>query len=102
MAQYPLVPRPGGSNNALNVSAKTVIKASPGTVFTVTVLAPATAGTFGIYDAATSGAAVAATEIIGIGASWPAAGVVFSLTFPCLAGIVVDPGTGGKVSVAFA
>jgi hypothetical protein len=101
MAQYPIVPRPGGSLSSLNVSAKTAIKASSGTVYRVVVNAAATAGTFGIYDAATT-TTTAADQIFVATASWPAAGTVLYLEFPCANGIVVDPGTGGNVSVSYA
>jgi len=102
MPQNPIVPRPGGSLSALNVSTKTAVKATGGTVYRVVVLQVATAGTFGVFDAATPGAATGATAIYEVSASWPAAGTVIYLEFPCRNGIVVDPGTGGAVSVSYA
>lgn len=101
MPQNPLGPRPGGSQSSLNVNTTRVIKASAGTVFRVVVQTPATAGTFGIYDAATTGAIAASNSIYQVSASWPAAGTVLTLEFPCQNGIVVQPGTGGAVSVSF-
>lgn len=102
MAQNPLVPRYGGNASVLNVTASTVIKATPGTVFRVVVKTAATAGTFGVYDAATTGAAAASNAIVLETASWPAVGTVFELVWPCAAGIVVNPGTGGTVAVSYA
>lgn len=102
MPQNPLVPRYGGNNSALNVTAKTVIKATPGTVFRIVVNTIATGGTLGVYDAATTSATAAANTIYAVGASWPGAGTVITLEWPCSHGIVVDPGTSGVVSVSFA
>lgn len=101
MAQYPIVPRPGGNASALNVSTKTVVKATPGTVYRVVVNTAATGGVLAVYDAATTTTAAADT-IYSVGASWPAPGTVIYLEFPCAVGIVVDPGTGGNVSISYA
>lgn len=90
-----------GSMNKLNVIAPTVIKASAARVCKVTVITAATAGTFGAYDVATTGAAATTNAIVQYAAAWPAVGTVISLDFPCLTGIVVNPGTGGQVSVSF-
>lgn len=90
-----------GSLNKLNVTASTVIKASAGRVCKVTVVAAATAGTFGVYDVATTGAAATANALLQYTAAWPAVGTVIALDFPCASGIVVNPGTGGQVAVSF-
>lgn len=90
-----------GSTNKLNVTTSTVIKASAGRVCKVTVVAVATAGTFGVYDIATTGAAATANAIVQYASGYPAVGTVIPLDFPCLAGIVVNPGTGGQVTVSF-
>ena len=102
MPQNPIVPRPGGALSALDVSAATVIKAAPGTLVRITVLAVATADTFGAYDAATVGAAATANAIVQYADGYPAVGSVIYLQWPCNTGIVVNPGTGGAVSVAYA
>lgn len=102
MPQNPIAPRPGGSQSALNVSAPTVVKATPGTLVRITVLTAATAGTFGAYDAATTGSAATANAIVQYASGYPAVGSVIYLQWPCNTGIVVNPGTGGAVSVAFA
>lgn len=90
-----------GSSNKLNVTAINLVKGSAGRVCKVTVVAAATAGNFAVYDVATTGAAATANAIIKYTASWPSVGTVINLDFPCLAGIVVDPGTGGQVAVSF-
>lgn len=91
-----------GSMNKLNVTAATVIKAAPGRICKVSVITAATAGTFGIYDAATTGSAATTNAVYPVStASWPAAGTFIALDFPCLTGIVVNPGTGGVVAVSF-
>ena len=90
-----------GSTNKLNITASAVIKASAGRVCKVTVVAVATAGTFGVYDAATTGAAATANAVLQYASGYPAVGTVIPLDFPCLTGIVVNPGTGGQVSVSF-
>lgn len=101
MPQNPLVPRYGGNASKLDVTAATVVKATPGTVFRVVVNAAATAGTFGIYDATTTGGAAASNAIVVAASGWPAAGTVLTLEWPCANGIVVNPGTGGNISVSY-
>jgi hypothetical protein len=101
MPQNPIVPRPGGSLSALNVTTKTAVKAAGGTVYRVVVLQTATAGSFAVFDAVTMGAASGSNAIYQVSANWPAAGTVITLEFPCSKGIVVDPGTGGAVSVSY-
>ncbi|NBI44976.1 hypothetical protein EON00_04885 [Burkholderia sp. ISTR5] len=68
----------------------------------MTVLAVATGGTFGAYDAATTGAAATANAIVQYASDYPAVGSVITLEWPCNTGIVVNPGTGGAVSVSYA
>lgn len=97
MAQYPLVPRQGGSNSKLDITTATVVKATPGTLWTITVTtAGSTAGT--ANDVATTGGVAAANLIAEI----PNTVGIYSLTWPCLVGITITPGTGQVVSVAFA
>ena len=97
MAQYPIVPRPGGSNSVLNITAATVVKATPGTLFTISVnTAGSTTGT--ASDVATTGAVAAANLIAEI----PNTVGIYSLTWPCKTGIVITPGTGQVISVAYA
>lgn len=97
MPQNPLVPRYGGNASKLNISAATVVKATPCTLFRVNVTtAGSTAGT--VYDAATTGGNTAANLI----AELPNTVGTYEFEWPCATGILVDPGTGQVVSVAFA
>ena len=97
MAQYPLVPRPGGSNSSLNITAATVVKATPGTLWTVNVTtAGSTVGS--ASDVATVGGVAAANLIAEI----PNTVGTYVLTWPCKVGIVITPGTGQVISVAYA
>lgn len=91
----------GGQNSALDVTVATVVKAAQGRLVRITVLAVATAGTFGAYDTTTTGGAATANAIVQYTASWPAVGTVITLEWPCANGIVVNPGTNGAVSVSY-
>jgi len=96
MPQNPLVPRYGGVNEKLDITAATVVKATPGTVFRVSVtVAGSAAGS--VYDAATTAGDTAANLV----ASIPASVGVTDLTWPCATGILVVPGTGQTVSVSY-
>lgn len=97
MPQNPIVPRPGGNASHLNISAETVVKAFPGTVFTVVVTTAGSAAG-AVYDAATTSGDVAANLV----ATLPNTVGVYNLSFPCANGILVVPGTAQVVSVAYA
>lgn len=97
MPQNPIVPRPGGNASRLNITEATVVKALPGTCFTVSVTTAGSAAG-AVYDAATTGGDTAANLL----ASLPNEVGVYSLSFPCANGILVVPGTAQVVSVAFA
>lgn len=97
MPQNPITPRQGGSASKLNITAATVVKATPGTVYRVSVnTAGSAAG--GVYDAAATSGNSAANLIAGI----PNTAGVITLEFPCSNGILVVPGTGQVLSVSFA
>ncbi len=98
MAQYPIVARMGGTASVLNITAKTVIKATPGTVWNV-IMNTANTVAGGIYDVATTGGTAAGNLIKGIPTA--TTGEIITGPFPCAVGIVVDPGTGGVASVSF-
>lgn len=92
----PLTPGPGGSNSALNISTATVVKASPGILFTINVnTAGSAAGT--ASDVAATADVAAANLIFEI----PNTVGIYKLSWPCLVGIVITPGTGQVVSVAY-
>lgn len=92
--QTPYAPRP--TSTKLNVSAQTVVKASPGNVYVISVTtAGTTAGT--VNDSATV-AGVAASNLIG---SFEAVGIYAFYDFPCVNGITITPGTGQVLSVSY-
>ena len=94
--QNPPVPRPGGNASQLNLSAVTVIKASPGTLYTVNVI---TAGstTGKINDCKTTGAIAASNQSVTI----PLAVGSYPFTFPHFSGMVFTPGTGMVASISY-
>ena len=94
-----LGPLPGGTHSANNVTTPTLIKAGAGVLHKVTIItAPSAAG--GMYDSATVGGIAAANQIDNIGTGLTNT-TVFNLDWPCTNGIVIDPGTGGVVSVSY-
>ncbi len=99
MPNNPLGPAPGGNQTALDVSATTVIKATPGRIYTVNVT---TAGstTGSIYD---NNSAVSGNVAAALVAVVPLAIGIYPLgPFPCVnTGIVFVPGTGMVASIAF-
>lgn len=97
MPQYPYTPQ--ASQTHLNITAATVVKASPGRLFHATVVVGgSSAGS--INDTATTGGVAASNEITALGTL---AGVAFDSAagWPCSTGIVVTPGTGQTIAVAF-
>ena len=96
-AQGALVINSGGLNQALNITAAKVIKASAGRVCRIVVVAPGTtSGRLTINDCATTGAATTANQVFTALYSALTAGQVISLDFPAANGIVVSavPGAG--------
>lgn len=91
-----LGPSPTGNATALDITAATVIKAASGAVLTVAVVTGgSTAGA--VYDGlATTGNTVA--NQIG---TLPNTVGSYAINFPCINGIVVIPGTGQVVAVAY-
>lgn len=96
MPQNPLVPRRGGNNSIKNITAATVIKGTPGTIFTVSVNVAGTAAGK-VSDAATV-ATVAAANLV---STIPSTVGDIKLEWPCAVGIVVTPGAGQTLSVSF-
>lgn len=85
-----------GTQNSLNITAATVVKASKGRICKVNVLtAGSTVGT--VNDVSTTGGAAAGNLVFNI----PDTVGIYDLNFPCSTGIVVVPGTGQVVSVSF-
>jgi hypothetical protein len=84
------------NRSALNITANTVVKASPGFVVRISVIATSsTAGS--IHDVLTVGAAATANEIAVI----PATVGTYSIEFPASTGIVVKPGSGQTVAISY-
>ena len=85
------------NNSTLYVTTETLVKASAGVVYAVSVV---TAGTTvgAVYDAATIGNAGTATLVAQIGT---AVGITQLGAWPMQNGIVVNPGSGMAMSVAF-
>lgn len=90
-------PLPALPQTHLNITAATVVKATPGTVLRFNVVAAGTTvGT--INDCATTGAAAAANAVAAI----PELVGTVEIDWTFATGIVVVPGTGQVVSVLFA
>lgn len=86
----------GGGSSRLNLTSATAVKATPGYLATITVLVAGSAsGT--ANDVATTGAAAVANQVFTI----PNTLGVYNVNFPMAVGIVVVPGTGMTVSVAY-
>lgn len=79
-------------------TTNTVAKTTAGTVGTVNVLV-AGAATGAVYDAASTGAISSTANLVAL--IPPVVGSVV-LNFPCLVGIVIEPGAGQTLSVSYA
>lgn len=99
-AQTGVINTNGGQKSKLNITAVTVIKAAPGRLCKITVIAAIT-GNLSVNDCATAGAVAASNMVATIPTAVCPAGTVISLDWPCAAGIVVTPGSAGTVSVSF-
>lgn len=95
---YPLVPVPGGTATTLNITAVTIIKSSPGRVFTVSVLVAGSAAG-AVYDSNSLTGNSAANQI-GVIPNTAAAPINFN-AMPTATGIVVAPGTGQTLAVSW-
>lgn len=86
----------GGNSVVYNLTAATVVKATPGRCVTVSVIvAGSAAGT--ANDVTLTADAVVANQFGTI----PNAVGIYKFDWPCLSGIVIVPGTDQTVSVAF-
>lgn len=96
----------GGQKSLLNQSAAVVVKATPGRLAKVVIIAPGTtSGAWTFNDCATTGAAAASNEIWNLpyNATNNVAGAVIDLNLPCATGIVLSavPGAGSPVIAIF-
>lgn len=86
----------GGLSSHLDITAATVVKATPGRIAKVVVLvAGSAAGS--VNDIATTGGVTTANEVFAI----PNTAGVYDLDFPMAVGIVVVPGTGQTLAVSY-
>lgn len=101
-ASNPLPVLAGGSASALNVTASTVVKATPGKVTRVIVNTVIATAAVTINDTTTTGGAAAANLVLTIPVG-TVAGTVFTIDWPCAAGIVASfaGGATGAVAVSF-
>jgi hypothetical protein len=93
-----------GTATRLNITAATVVKASPGRICRVFCLgANGASGALTINDCATTGAATAANQIFSIAFGGTVVGTIFALDFPCLVGITVSavPTGGTQFAISF-
>ena len=86
-----------GTKSFLNVTTKTLVKATPGRIAKINVLVAGGTNTGAIYDHATTTGTAAANLVAVI----PDAVGSYTFDFPCATGIVVDPGTGNTVSISY-
>jgi hypothetical protein len=84
------------AQTALNVTTAAVVKASPGRLVLVSVIVAGSA-----VGSASDAAAVADVAAGNQIATIPNTVGVYDVDWPCLAGIVVTPGTGQTVAVAY-
>ena len=88
-----------GSSSVLNITAATVVKATPGRLVAISVLvAGTTVGS--VNDAATVATAAAANQIGVVPEAVTTSPLIFD--WPCATGIVVTPGTGQTLAVSYA
>jgi len=97
MPQYPLVPAPGGISTTLDITAPTVVKALPGRLYSISVIV-AGSGAGAVYDSASTTGNTAANQVAVVPTT---AGVINANALPCATGIVVAPGTGQTLAVAW-
>jgi hypothetical protein len=94
----------GGSVSALNITTPSVIKASPGRIVKVIVVASNASGPVTLNDCAIT-ANVAAANLIFTIAQSTAAGTVINLEWPCDVGITINGGSsslgGGTFAIAY-
>jgi len=85
-----------GQTSTKNVSASTVIKATAGRVFRVSVVTAGSAAG-AVHDTTTTGAVAAANKI----ATIPNTVGIYDLNWPCASGIVLVPGTGQVLAISY-
>jgi N-acetylglucosamine kinase-like BadF-type ATPase len=86
----------GSISSALNITAATVVKATPGRAVMISVIV-AGSGAGAVYDHATTSGVGAANEIFIV----PDTAGAYLIDWPCLVGIVVAPGTGQTLAISY-
>ena len=89
----------GAASSSLNITASTVVKATPGRVMRVVVMVTAAAAS-SINDCITTGAVAAANALLNIPAS-TAVGTVYNIDWPCANGITVAPGASVTLAISY-
>jgi hypothetical protein len=84
----------------LNITTQTVLKAAPGTLLSVIVMVAGSA-TGTVNDCATTAAVAAANQVATVPTSVGPVQGIPSVGFPMGTGIVVTPGTGQTLAVAW-
>jgi hypothetical protein len=100
MPQYPLVPVPGGTATTLDITTATVIKSSPGRVYTISVVSGSGSTAGAVYDSTSTSGNTAANSLGEIPAALTTAPINFN-AMPTATGIVVVPPTGYTVAVSW-
>lgn len=86
----------GGTLNTYDITAATVVKATPGRIAKISIVVAGSApGT--VNDCATTGAVAVTNEI----AALPNTAGITNFDWPCTTGIVVTPGTGQTVAISY-
>jgi hypothetical protein len=86
----------GSVSSALNITAATVVKATPGRAVMVSVIV-AGSGAGAVYDHATTSGVGAASEIFIV----PDTAGAYLIDWPCAVGIVVAPGSGQTLAISY-
>lgn len=89
----------GGASSTLNITAAAVIKATPGRLCKIIVIAPGSAGNLVINDLAATSGSTAANTVVTLAFGSMTAGQVITLDWPCAVGIAVTavPSAGSPI-----
>ena len=93
---FPNAPTPQGSESWLNITAATVVKATPGVAVSACVVVAGT-GAGAVYDNSSTSGNTAANQV-GV---LPTVGGAVQVGALCATGIVVAPGTGQTIAIFF-
>jgi len=92
----------GGGSSALGVTAATVVKAGPGAIARLIVIAPGSAGALTLNDTASLASASATNEVYSAPYTALTSGQIITLEWPCGTGIALSAvPTGAQLSVSY-